>query len=104
MDYPQDEVNKLISQTKDIEYVLSLYESQIKNMKPNMQAIIEYKNTLITLRERENDLINTIEKLQKANDIYQNVKNKEEIYYEYVKNIMKNINYLKKMFIMEELS
>ena len=78
MDYPQDEVNKLISQTKDIEYVLSLYESQIKNMKPNMQAIIEYKNTLITLRERENDLINTIEKLQKANDIYQNVKQRRQ--------------------------
>ena len=78
MDYPQDEVNKLISQTKDIEYILSLYESQIKNMKPNMQAIIEYKNTLITLRERENDLINTIEKLQKANDIYQNVKQRRQ--------------------------
>ena len=59
MDYPQDEVNKLISQTKDIEYVLSLYESQIKNMKPNMQAIIEYKNTLI-------------------NDIYQNVKQRRQ--------------------------
>ena len=78
MEYPQDEVNKLISQTKDIEYVLSLYESQIKNMKPNMQAIIEYKNTLITLRERENDLTNTIEKLQKANDIYQNVKQRRQ--------------------------
>ena len=78
MEYPQDEINKLISQTKDIEYVLSLYESQIKNMKPNMQAIIEYKNTLITLRERENDLTNTIEKLQKANDIYQNVKQRRQ--------------------------
>ena len=78
MEYAQDEVNKLISQTKDIEYVLSLYESQIKNMKPNMQAIIEYKNTLITLRERENDLTNTIEKLQKANDIYQNVKQRRQ--------------------------
>ena len=78
MEYEQEEVNKLISQTKDIEYVLSLYESQIKNMKPNMQAIIEYKNTLITLRERENDLTNTIEKLQKANDIYQNVKQRRQ--------------------------
>ena len=78
MDYSQDEVNKFISQTKDIEYLLSLYESQIKNMKPNMQAIIEYKNTLITLREREKDLINTIEKLQKANDIYQNVKQRRQ--------------------------
>ena len=78
MEYAQDEVNKLISQTKDIEYILSLYESQIKNMKPNMQAIIEYKNTLITLRERENDLTNTIEKLQKANDIYQNVKQRRQ--------------------------
>jgi structural maintenance of chromosome 4 len=78
MEYPQEEINKLISQTKDIEYVLSLYESQIKNMKPNMQAIIEYKNTLITLRERENDLTNTIEKLQKANDIYQNVKQRRQ--------------------------
>ena len=78
MEYEQEEVNKLISQTKDIEYVLSLYESQIENMKPNMQAIIEYKNTLITLRERENDLTNTIEKLQKANDIYQNVKQRRQ--------------------------
>ena len=43
-----------------------------------MQAIIEYKNTLITLRERENDLTNTIEKLQKANDIYQNVKQRRQ--------------------------
>ena len=66
LDRGQDEVNKFISQTKDIEYLLSLYESQIKNMKPNMQAIIEYKNTLITLREREKDLINTIEKLLKG--------------------------------------
>ena len=78
MEYPQDEVNKLISQSKDIEYVLSLYESQIKSMKPNMQAIIEYKNTLITLREREDDLANTVEKLQKANDIYQNVKQRRQ--------------------------
>ena len=78
MEYPQDEVNKLISQSKDIEYVLSLYESQIKNMKPNMQAIIEYKNTLMTLRERESDLANTVEKLQKANDIYQNVKQRRQ--------------------------
>ena len=78
MEYAQDEVNKLISQTKDIEYILSLYESQIKSMKPNMQAIIDYKNTLITLRERENDLTNTIEKLQKANDIYQNVKQRRQ--------------------------
>ena len=77
-DYPQDEINKLINQTKDIEYILSLYESTIKNMKPNMQAIIEYKNTLITLRERESDLNNTIEKLQKANDIYQNVKQRRQ--------------------------
>ena len=78
MDYEPEEVNKFIEQTKDIEYLLSLYESQIKNMKPNMQAIIEYKNTLITLREREKDLINTIEKLQKANDIYTNVKQRRQ--------------------------
>ena len=78
MEFPQDEINKLITQTKDIEYLLSLYESQIKNMKPNMQAIIEYKNTLITLRERESDLTNTVEKLQKANDIYQNVKQRRQ--------------------------
>ena len=78
MEFPQDEINKLITQTKDIEYLLSLYESQIKNMKPNMQAIIEYKNTLITLRDRENDLTNTVEKLQKANDIYQNVKQRRQ--------------------------
>jgi structural maintenance of chromosome 4 len=78
IDYPQDEINKLITQTKDIEYLLSLYESQLKNMKPNMQAIIEYKKTLITLRERESDLTNTVEKLQKANDIYQNVKQRRQ--------------------------
>jgi structural maintenance of chromosome 4 len=47
-------------------------------MKPNMQAIITYKNTLITLRDREKDLQNTVEKLQKANDIYQNVKQRRQ--------------------------
>ena len=77
-DFTQDEINKFISQTKDIEYILGINEAALKDMKPNMQAIITYKNTLITLRERETDLQNTVEKLQKANDIYQNVKQRRQ--------------------------
>ena len=77
-DFTQEEINKFISQTKDIEYILGINEAALKDMKPNMQAIITYKNTLITLRERETDLQNTVEKLQKANDIYQNVKQRRQ--------------------------
>ena len=77
-DFTQEEINKFISQTKDIEYILGVNEAALKDMKPNMQAIITYKNTLITLREREKDLQNTVEKLQKANDIYQNVKQRRQ--------------------------
>ena len=77
-DFTQEEINKFISQTKDIEYILGINEAALKDMKPNMQAIITYKNTLITLREREKDLQNTVEKLQKANDIYQNVKQRRQ--------------------------
>ena len=77
-DFSQEEINKFISQTKDIEYILGINEAALKDMKPNMQAIITYKNTLITLREREKDLQNTVEKLQKANDIYQNVKQRRQ--------------------------
>ena len=77
-DFTQEEINTFISQTKDIEYILGINEAALKNMKPNMQAIITYKNTLITLRDREKDLQNTVEKLQKANDIYQNVKQRRQ--------------------------
>ena len=77
-DFTQEEINKFISQTKDIEYILGINEAALKDMKPNMQAIITYKNTLINLRERETDLQNTVEKLQKANDIYQNVKQRRQ--------------------------
>ena len=78
LEFSQEEINKFISQTKDIEYILGINEAALKDMKPNMQAIIAYKNTLITLREREKDLQNTVEKLQKANDIYQNVKQRRQ--------------------------
>ena len=77
-DFSQEEINKFISQTKDIEYILSLNEAALKDMKPNMQAIVTYKNTLIALKDREKDLQNTVEKLQKANDIYQNVKQRRQ--------------------------
>ena len=77
-DFTQEEINKFISQTKDIEYILSLNEAALKDMKPNMQAIVTYKNTLIALKDREKDLQNTVEKLQKANDIYQNVKQRRQ--------------------------
>ena len=77
-EFSQDEINQFISQTKDIEYILGINEAALKDMKPNMQAIITYKNTLITLRDREKDLQNTVEKLQKANDIYQNVKQRRQ--------------------------
>ena len=78
LEFSQEEINKFISQTKDIDYILGINEAALKDMKPNMQAIIAYKNTLITLREREKDLQNTVEKLQKANDIYQNVKQRRQ--------------------------
>ena len=77
-DFSQDEINKFISQTKDIEYILGVNEAALKDMKPNMQAIVTYKNTLIALKDREKDLQNTVEKLQKANDIYQNVKQRRQ--------------------------
>ena len=70
----ENELQILNSQSKDISYTYTILQTKLNDMKPNMQAIIQYKKTLILLKERENDLNQTNEKLKKANEVYSNVK------------------------------
>ena len=74
MEYPFDEINKIIAQKEDIENELNKNKLKLEDMKINMQAIEEYKKALITLRERENDFFNTKKKYDKAYNIYKNIK------------------------------
>jgi len=70
----ESELSILNSQSKDITYTYTMIQTKLNDMKPNMQAITQYKKTLILLKERENDLNQTNEKLKKANEVYSNVK------------------------------
>ena len=74
MEYPFNEINRLIAEKEDIEIELNKNESKLENIKINMKAIEEYKKALITLRERENDFLNTKKKYDKAYNIYKNIK------------------------------
>lgn len=43
-------------------------------MKPNLDSIMLYKNKLIDLRSKEGDFDTTVERLQKAKDIFDKIK------------------------------
>ena len=75
-EFTKEELQELISFTKDISYAYLMLQIQINNMKPNMSSILQYKSLLVTLKEREDDLQKTTDKLQRANNIYLNVKAK----------------------------
>lgn len=72
--FSPEELAELIAQSKEISYEYTMLQTKLNDMKPNMSAIVQYKQTLITLKERENDLNQTVDKLKKANEIFQNVK------------------------------
>ena len=74
MEYPFNEINKIIAEKEDIEKELNKNKLKLENMKINMQAIEEYKKVLITLRERENDFLKIKKKYDKAYNIYKNIK------------------------------
>ena len=75
-DFSPEELAELIASSKEIAYEVTILQTKLNDMKPNMSAILQYKQTLITLKERENDLNVTVEKLKKANEIFQNVKSR----------------------------
>ena len=75
-EFTKEELQELISFTKDISYTYLMLQTQLNNMKPNMSSILQYKSLLITLKEKEEDLQKTTDKLQRANNIYLNVKSK----------------------------
>jgi hypothetical protein len=85
-------MENMINKTKRKILLLFYCESSYKQ-----KYIDEFTNNIFDLLGKDafeenklkNNISNTIDDLF---DIYQNVKNKEEIYYEYVKNIMKNID------------
>jgi len=53
-----------------------MIQTQINNMKPNMGAIQQYKTKLIDLKNKETDFNDTLDKLEKAKQIYEMVKKK----------------------------
>jgi len=53
-----------------------MIQTQINNMKPNMGAIQQYKTKLIDLKNKETDFNDTLDKLEKAKQIYEIVKKK----------------------------
>ena len=57
-------------------YEAVVIQTQINNMKPNMGAIQQYKTKLIDLKNKETDFNDTLDKLDKAKQIYEMVKKK----------------------------
>ena len=57
-------------------YEAVMIQTQINNMKPNMGAIQQYKTKLIDLKNKETDYNDTLDKLDKAKQIYEMVKKK----------------------------
>lgn len=53
-----------------------MLQTKINDMKPNMNAILVYKNKLIELKSREEDFNNTNDKLNKAKHIFDAVKSR----------------------------
>jgi structural maintenance of chromosome 4 len=69
-----EELDELATNLKEIAYEYTMLQTKINDMKPNMNAIMQYKNKLIELKGREEDLNMTIEKLNKAKTIFDRVK------------------------------
>ena len=93
---PDEDLATLSPLFDEIIYNKSMLETVLKEMKPNMSAISQYKNTLLLLKERETDLNQTIQKLRKANDIFSNVKMKR--YNEFMDGFSLISNKLKDMY------
>ena len=93
---PDEDLAILSPLFDEIIYSKSMLDSILKEMKPNMSAISQYKNTLLLLKERETDLNQTIQKLRKANDIFSNVKMKR--YNEFMDGFSLISNKLKDMY------
>lgn len=65
-------------------------------MKPNLDSIMVYKNKLIDLRSKENDFDVTVERLQKAKDIFDKIK--ERRYNEFMEGYNLISSKLKEMY------
>ncbi|MCQ2817765.1 MAG: chromosome segregation protein SMC [archaeon] len=71
---PEEEMKILKAKIKQLSYEVTLIETELNNEKPDMSAIAKYKETLINLKEKKADLSQTVEKLNKANEIFAGVK------------------------------
>lgn len=71
-----EEMKELLKSKSDLQILISNKSTELDKLKPNMEIIKEYKNKLVDLKSRENDLSLCQKQQVEVNLIYEDIKRK----------------------------